>query len=173
MNKIECEVIVEVIEGKSNLVLSEDETLHWFGLNHIIDEYKCVVIYLRNKNGYVIATSDRNDAYPQIGMDFIWTYIEDKTHSNRVYVKVSEDYPTDYKKLYTVQSLKDLPNTHLCKNVLLHKNGDVIISRCDEKKYTEKDVITMLSYAVAHDKINSKEMKERVDEILNWFNSNI
>jgi hypothetical protein len=47
-----------------------------------------------------------------------------------------------------------------------------MVSRCDEKEYSEKDVIMMLSYAVAHDKVTSKEMKTKVDEILNWFKSN-
>jgi hypothetical protein len=46
-----------------------------------------------------------------------------------------------------------------------------MVSRCDEKEYSEKDVILMLSYAVAHEKVTSGEMKAKVDEILNWFKS--
>ena len=90
-----------------------------------------------------------------------------------VYVTVKDTYSNDYKPLVMAQNINDQPNSLFCDNVLLHKNGDVIVSRCDEKEYTEKDVIMMLSYAVAHDKVTSSEMKTKVDEILNWFKSNL
>lgn len=173
MVKIECTVHLAPTDKESNIRLFEDGTLDWRGKD--FDGGQSVVLFLRDKNGYIIATSEREDKYPQLGLDFLWPYIQNKKidHSfpMKVYVSVKDDYPNDYPPLVMAKNIADPPNTLFCDNVLLHKNGDVIVSRCDEKEFTEKDVIMMLSYAVAHEKVTSKEMKEKVDEILNWFKS--
>lgn len=172
MVKIECSVHLVPTDKVSNIRLFEDGTLDWRGKN--IDGGQSVVIFLRDKNGYIISTSDDDDKYPQVGLDFLWPYIQNKKNDSspmRVYVTVKDSYPNDYPPLVMAQNINDQPNSLFCDNVLLHKNGDVIVSRCDEKEYSEKDVILMLYYAVAHDKVTSKEMKRKVDEILNWFKS--
>jgi len=172
MIKIECTVHLAPTNKVSNIRLFEDGTFDWRGKK--IDGGQSVVIFLRDKNGYIISTSDDDDKYPQVGLDFIWPYIQNKKNDSspmRVYVTVKDSYPNDYPPLVMAQNINDQPNSLFCDNVLLHKNGDVIVSRCDEKEYSEKDVILMLSYAVAHDKVTSKEMKRKVDEILNWFKS--
>jgi hypothetical protein len=174
MVKIECTVHLVPTDKVSNIRLFEDGTFDWRGKN--FDGGQSVVIFLRDKNGYIIATSEKDDKYPLVGLDFLWPYIQNKKNDYsslmRVYVTVKDTYPNDYPPLVMAQNINDQPNSLFCDNVSLHKNGDVIVSRCDEKEYTEKDVIMMLSYAVAHDKVTSKEMKTKVDEILNWFKSN-
>ena len=171
MVKIECTVQLAPTDKESNIRLFEDGTLDWRGKN--FDGGQSVVIFLRDKNGYIISTSDDDDKYPQVGLDFLWPYIQNKKNYSRVYVTVKDSYPNDYPPLVMAQNINDQPNSLFCDNVLLHKNGDVIVSRCDEKEYSEKDVVMMLSYAVAHEKVTSKEMKEKVDKTLNWFKSNI
>lgn len=171
--KKECSVHLVSTDKVSNIRIFEDGTLDWRGRD--VEGGQSVVIFLRDKNGYIISTSDGDDKYPQIGLDFLWPYIQNKKNDSSpmsVYVTVKDTYPNDYKPLVMAQNINDQPNSLFCDNVLLHKNGDVIVSRCDEKEYTEKDVIMMLSYAVAHDKVTSSEMKYKVDEILNWFKSN-
>jgi len=162
--KVECSVHLEPSKEVSNIRKFENDYMDLRGTN--IEGGESMMIVFRDPNGYIIATSDKNDKYPQIGLDFIWPYVQsqgvekqwDQRHAGKaiksVYVSFKEEYPLN------------------CENVALHKNGDVIVSRCDEKEYTEKDVIMMLSYAVAHDRVSAKEMKEKVDEILNWFKSN-
>ena len=151
MVKIECSVQLVPTDKISNIRLFEDGTLDWRGKN--IDSGQNVKVTFHDTNGYIIATSDQDDEYPQIGLDFIWSYVQSKKRITSVYVTFKEEYPLN------------------CDNVKLHSDGSVMVSRCDEKEYTEKDVIMMLTYAVAHDKVNSIEMKAKVDEILNWFKS--
>jgi hypothetical protein len=151
MVKIECSVQLVPTDKISNIRLFEDGTLDWRGKN--IDGGQNVKVTFHDPNGYIIATSDQ-DEYPQIGLDFIWSYVQSKKRITSVYVTFKEEYPLN------------------CDNVKLHSDGTVMVYRCDEKEYTEKDVVMMLSYAVTHDKVTSKEMKTKVDEILNWFKSN-
>ena len=152
MVKIECSVQLVPTDKVSNIRLFEDGTLDCRGKN--IDGGQTVKVTFNDPNGYIIASSDQNDEYPQIGLDFLWTYVQSKKRITSVYVTFKEEYPLNI------------------DNVKLHSDGTVMVSRCDEKEYTEKDVIMMLSYAVAHDKVTSKEMKLKVDEILSWFKSN-
>jgi hypothetical protein len=151
MVKIECSVHLVPVE-KSNIRQFEDGKLDWRGKE--IEGGESVIVAFQDPNGYTIATSDKDDEYPQIGIDFLWPYIQAGKRIKAVYVAFKEEYPLN------------------CENVKLHSDGTVMVSRCDEREYTEKDVVMMLSYAVAHDKVTSKEMKTKVDEILNWFKSN-
>jgi hypothetical protein len=151
MVKIECSVHLVPVE-KSNIRQFEDGKLDW--RDKEIEGGESVIVTFQDPNGYTIATSDRDDEYPQIGIDFLWPYIQSEKRIKAVYVTFKEEYPLN------------------CSNVKLHSDGSVMVSRCDEKEYTEKDVIMMLSYAVAHEKVTAKEMKSKVDEILNWFKSN-
>jgi hypothetical protein len=123
--------------------------LQHMGLN--IDGGESVRVEFRDGEK-VLATSDQKDDYPQIGLDFMWGYPER-------FDKIKSVYLYFHKKNWKEGVVK------------LRSNGDVHVSPCDEKEYTEKDVIMMLSYAVAHDKITSSEMKTKVDEVLNWFKS--
>ena len=152
MVKIECSVHLVPTDKVSNIRMFEGGKLDWRGKNS--EGGDNVVITFHDPNGYIIASSDQDDKYPQIGLDFLWPYVQSKKRITSVYVTFKEEYPLT------------------CDNVKLHSDGSVMVSRCDEKEYTEKDVIMMLSYAVAHDKVTSNEMKTKVDEILNWFKSN-
>jgi hypothetical protein len=100
----------------------------------------------------VLATSESDDGYPNIGLDFMWTYTDNFKKIKSVYLYLSKE------------NWKD-------RVVKLRSNGDVHVSPCDEKEFTEKDVIMMLSYALAHDKVTAREMKEKISEVLNWFKS--
>lgn len=151
MVKIECTVHLAPTDKVSNIRLFEDGTLDWRGKN--IEGGQNVKVTFHDPNGYTIASSDQDDKYPQIGLDFLWPYIQAKKRIVSVYVTFKEEYPLN------------------CDNVKLHSDGSVVVSRCDEKEYSEKDVIMMLSYAIAHEKVTSSEMKEKVNEILNWFKS--
>jgi hypothetical protein len=151
MIKIECSVHLAPTDKASNIRRFEDGKLDWREKN--VEGGSKVIVYFKNPNGHTIATSDKDDEYPQIGLDFLWPYIQAEKLITSVYVSFKEEHPLN------------------CDNVKLHSDGSVVVSRCDEKKYTEKDVIMMLSYAVANDKITSKEMKSKVDEVLNWFKS--
>ena len=151
MVKIECSVLLVPTDKISNIRLFEDGTLDWRGKN--IDGGQNVKVTFHDSNGYLIASSDQDDKYPQIGLDFLWPYVQSKKRITSVYVTFKEEYPLN------------------CDNVKLHSDGSVMVSPCDEKEYTEKDVILMLSYAVAHEKVTSSEMKAKVNEILNWFKS--
>lgn len=151
--KVECSVHLVPTDKSSNIRRFEDGTLDWSGKN--IEGGENVKIVFHDPYGYTIASSDHDDKYPQIGLDFLWPYVKSKKRITSVYVTFKEEYPLN------------------CDNVKLHSDGSVIVSPCDEKEFTEKDVIMMLSYAVAHEKVTSREMKEKVSEILNWFKSNV
>lgn len=150
MVKIECSVHL-MSSKKSNIRLFENGKLDW--RDKEIEGGESVIVTFQDPNGYIIATSDKEDEYPQIGLDFLWPYIQSEKRIKSVYVAFKEEYPLN------------------CNNVKLHSDGTIMVSRCDEKEYTEKDVIMMLSYAVAHEKVTSREMKAKIDEILNWFKS--
>ena len=70
-----------------------------------------------------------------------------------------------YKSVYLFEDDSD-PMT---RKVKLKQNGDVVVARFDDKEYTERDVVEMLCYAVAHSGITSKEMREKVEETIKWF----
>ena len=150
MVKIECTVHLVPTDKKSNIRLFEDGKLDWLGKE--FEGGKSVIVTFHDPNGYIIASSDQDDEYPQIGLDFLWPYVQAKKRISSVYLYFSRENWRD-------------------KIVKLKSNGDVLVSPCDEKEYSEKDVIMMLSYAVAHEKVTSSEMKEKVNEILNWFKS--
>lgn len=164
-HKVECSVHLEPSKNISNIRLFEDGFMDLKGTNH--EGGESMMIVFRDPNGYAIATSDKDDKYPQIGLDFIWPYVQskgfEKNWNDRNPGKPIKSVYVSFKSEYPLNS----------QNVALHKNGDVIVSRCDEKEFTEKDVVMMLSYAVAHEKVTAKEMKEKVSEILNWFKSNV
>lgn len=151
--KVECSVHLVPTDKSSNIRRFEDGTLDWRGKN--VEGGENVKIFFHDPYGYPIASSDQDDKYPQIGLDFLWPYVQSKKRITSVYVTFKEEYPLN------------------CDNIKLHSDGSVIVSPCDEKEFTEKDVIMMLSYAVAHDKVTSKEMKEKVSDVLNWFKSNV
>ena len=148
--KKECSVHIVPSENKTNIRRFENESGVY--LEHLsLKDNGGQSIRIEFRDGdTVLATSEPGDDYPLIGLDFIWTYIEKFNKIKSVYLYFDRKNWTD-------------------KIVKLRSNGDVHVSPCDEKEYTEKDVITMLSYAVAHDKVTSKEMKQKVSEILNWF----
>lgn len=143
--KKECSVHLVTSEDKTNIrrFVEDGRTfLQYFGLKQNGGE--SVVVEFRDGEN-ILATSDSEDNYPQIGFDFMWTYL------------------TNFEKIKSVYLYLDK------EKIKLKSNGDIQVNACDEKEYTEKDVITMLSYAVAHDKVTAKEMKEKVADILNWF----
>ena len=149
--KRECSVHIVPSENKTSLRRFEDEKgviyLQHLGTNHVGGE--SIRVEFRDGDT-ILATSEVGDGYPSIGIDFTWTFTEKFNKIKSVYLYFSRENWRD-------------------KILKLRSNGDVLVSPCDEKEYTEKDVITMLSYAVAHDKVTSKEMKSKVSEILNWF----
>ena len=148
--KRECLVHIVPSENKTNIRRFENENgvyLQHSGTNH--DGGQSIRIEFRDGDT-ILATSEPGDGYPLIGLDFTWTFTEKFNKIKSVYLYFRRENWTD-------------------KIDKLRSNGDVHVSPCDEKEYTEKDVITMLSYAVAHDKVTSKEMKQKVTEIFNWF----
>lgn len=158
--KIECDVIIEETNNVSNIRLLDNGKLDWYGKN-VVDG-KNVVVYFRNKQGYILATSN-NDDFPQIGLDFLWPFMQNNKKNTTVNVSVTDNYPLDLPSLVMAQSLNVInPKPLICDHVKLHKNGTIIVSRCDEKEFTEKDVTTMLTRALSHSKATVKE-------ILNWF----
>lgn len=150
--KIECSVHLVESDNVTNIRMFEDED--GISLQHLGTKFEggqSVKVEFRNDDK-VLATSEKDDGYPTIGLDFMWTYTDKFKKIKSVYLYLQKE------------NWKD-------KVVKLRSNGDVHVSPCDEKEFTEKDVIMMLSYAVAHDKVTSSEMKTKVDEILNWFKS--
>ena len=148
--KKECSVHIVPSETKTNIRRFENESgvyLEHLGLKD--NDGESIRIEFRDGDT-ILATSEQNDVYPLIGLDFMWTYTEKFKKIKSVYLYLHKE------------NWKD-------RVVILRSNGDVHVSPCDEKEYTEKDVIMMLSYSVAHDKVTSKEMKQKVSEILNWF----
>ena len=166
--KVECSVSFRRVDKVTNIRCHEDGVLDWRGTN--IDGGDSVVVEFTDPNGYVVATSDNEDKYPQIGLDFLWPYLQSGHNRKTPFGDVSSSFDLNKRIKSVYVTFKEEYPLNI-DNVKLHKNGDVIVSPCDEKEFTEKDVIMMLSYAVAHDKVTSSEMKTKVDEILNWFKS--
>lgn len=139
MTRIECTVHLVKSDKVTNIRMFEDEgdvCLQHLGIKH--DGGDSMRVEFRYENR-VLVTSENDDGYPTIGLDFTWTYTKNFKKIKYVYLYLKED-----------------------NCVKLRPNGDVQVSPCDEKEYSEKDVITMLSYAVGYD-------KNKVDEIINWF----
>ena len=150
--KIECSVHLVPTDKVSSIRMFEDEdgiSLQHLGTKH--EGGQNVKVEFRNDDK-VLATSESDDGYPTIGLDFMWTYTDKFKKIKSVYLYLQKE------------NWKD-------KVVKLRSNGDVHVSPCDEKEFTEKDVIMMLSYALAHDKVTAREMKEKISEVLNWFKS--
>lgn len=150
--KVECSVHLLPTDKVSTIRMFEDEdgvSLHHLGTKH--EGGQSVKVEFRYEDK-VLATSEKDDGYPTIGLDFMWTYTEKFKKIKSVYLYLQKE------------NWKD-------KVVKLRSNGDVHVTPCDEKEFTEKDVIMMLSYALAHDKITAREMKEKINEVLNWFKS--
>ena len=148
--KRECSVHIVPTENKTNIRRFEGENgvyLEYLWSKH--DGGQNIRVEFRDGDR-ILATSEEDDGYPLIGLDFMSTYTEKFNKIKSVYL------------YFDRENLKD-------DIVKLRSNGDVHVSPCDEKEFSEKDVIAMLSYAVAHDKVTSKEMKQKVTEILNWF----
>ena len=158
--KITCDVIIDETNNVSNIRLFDNGKLDWYGKDIIGG--KNVVVYFRTKTGHILATSN-NDEFPNIGLDFIWPFIQNNKKNASVNVSVTDNYPLDLPSLVMAQSLNVInPNPLICDHVKLHKNGTIMVSRCDEMEYSERDVTTMLMRALSHSKATVKE-------ILNWF----
>jgi hypothetical protein len=149
MYKIECQVVLLPTEKQSNIVFV-NQKLDWLGQNQQKNEEKKFVSFVDDK-GNVLATSLKEDGFPNIGIDFLWTYVKANAKINSVFL---------------FEDLKDTNN-----KVRIRKNGDVVVARSDEKEFTEKDVVDMLSYAIAHSGISSKEMNQKIEETIKWFRS--
>jgi hypothetical protein len=150
--KKECSVHIVTSENKTNIRRFENESgisLQHLGTKH--EGGQSVKVEFRYEDK-VLATSEKDDGYPNIGLDFMWTYTDNFKKIKSVYLYLSKE------------NWKD-------KVVKLRSNGDVHVSPCDEKEFTEKDVIMMLSYALVHYKVTAREMKEKISEVLNWFKS--
>ena len=149
MYKIECQVVLLPTEKQSNIVFI-NQKLDWLGQNQQKNEEKKFVSFVDDK-GNVLATSLKEDGFPNIGIDFLWTYVKANAKINSVFL---------------FEDLKDTNNKVRTRN-----NGDVVVARSDEKEFTEKDVVDMLSYAIAHSGISSKEMNQKIEETIKWFRS--
>jgi len=149
MNKIECKVLIYPTDRSSNIV-SEEGTISFAGSEHQTSGQTKMKIAFADSRGNELATSIQGDGFPDIGLDFLWTYV----HQNG-----------DIKSVYLFEDHGD----PAARKVKQRPNGDVVVTRFDEKEYTERDVVEMLCYAVAHSGITSKEMREKVEETIKWF----
>jgi hypothetical protein len=150
MNKIECQVVLLQTDKQSNIVFT-NQKLDWLGPDQQKGDNKRYVSFVDDR-GNVLATSLKEDGFPNIGIDFLWTYIKGNG------------------KIKSVFLFEDL-NDSVTNKIRIRSNGDVVVARSDEKEFSEKDVVDMLSYAIAHIGINSKEMKQKIEETLKWFRS--
>ena len=149
MNKIECQVVMMSTDEQSNIVF-KDGSIDIIGYNHQKGEEKRYVSFV-DERGNILATSLKEDGLPNIGLDFLWTYVKGNG------------------KIKSVSLFEDLRNPN--DKVRIGANGDVVVARSDEKEFSEKDVVDMLSYAIAHNGITSKDIKNKIEETLKWFRS--
>lgn len=149
MNKIECQVVMMSTDKQSNIVF-KDGSIDIIGHNHQKGEEKRYVSFV-DERGNILATSLKEDGLPNIGLDFLWTYVKGNG------------------KIKSVSLFEDLRNPN--DKVRIGANGDVVVARSDEKEFSEKDVVDMLSYAIAHNGITSKDIKNKIEETLKWFRS--
>jgi hypothetical protein len=150
MNKIECQVVMMSTDKPSNIVFDGGK-IDWVGQNEQKGEERRCVSFV-DERGNILATSLKDNGFPNIGLDFLWTYVNGNGKIKSVYL------------------FEDLSNPLLNK-VRVRDNGDVVVARSDEKEFSEKDVVDMLSYVIAHSGINSKEMNQKIEETLKWFRS--
>lgn len=149
MSRIECQVILSPTEMQSSIV-SEGGKIDFVGSERQTDSQTKMKVAFADSRGNVLATSVKDDGFPDIGLDFLWTYV----HQNG-----------DIKSVYLFEDDSD----PVARKVKQRANGDVVVTRFDEKEYTERDVVEMLCYAVAHSGITAKEMREKVEETIKWF----
>jgi len=148
MNRIECQVILSPTEKQSSIAYNEGK-LDFVGACEASGQQKMKISFADSR-GNELATSLKDDGFPNIGLDFLWTYV----HQNG-----------EIKSVCLFEDAGD-PMTRKVKQ---RANGDVVVARSDEKEYSERDVVEMLCYAVAHSGITSKEMREKVEETIKWF----
>jgi len=149
MNKIECKVLIYPTERSSNIV-SEEGTISFVGSEHQTSGQTKMKIAFADSRGNELATSTQGDGFPDIGMDFLWTYVKQNGSIDSVCLFEDESDP-------------------VARKIRLKKNGEAMVARLDEKEYTEKDVVDMLCYAIAHSGITAKDMRAKVEETLKWF----
>lgn len=148
MSRIECQVTLVPTEKQSSIV-SQDGKLDFVGASHQTGEQTRMKVAFADERGNELATSI-DDGFPNIGLDFLWTYVHCNGRISSVYLFEDDTDPVSRK-------------------VRQRPSGDVVVARFDEKEYTEKDVVDMLCYAIAHSGITAKEMREKVEETLKWF----
>jgi hypothetical protein len=125
---LECSVHTKPCE-KSPIKKFEDGKFDWCGHIDHIGQSVIVEIKLFDK---VIATSNKSDGLPNIGLDFLWEFCKKPIESVRVHFKNDG-------------------------SVKIH-NGSVVLSPI-EKLYTEMDIYNILEYALGkHDKDRIKEI---------------
>lgn len=149
MNKIECKVLIYPTDRRSNIV-SEEGTISFAGSEHQTSGQTKMKIAFADSRGNELATSIQGDGFPDIGMDFLWTYVQKNGRIDSVCLFEDES---------------DLAS----RKIRLKRNGEAMVAPLDEKVYTERDVVDMLCYAIAHSGITAKEMREKVEETLKWF----
>jgi hypothetical protein len=149
MSRIECQVTMSPTDRQSSIVY-KDGKIDFVGCDRQTEDQTRMKIAFADRRGNELATSIKGDGFPDIGLDFLWTYV----HQNG-----------DIKSVYLFEDHSD----PAARKVKQRSNGDVVVTRFDEKEYTERDVVEMLCYAVAHSGITSKEMREKVEETIKWF----
>jgi len=124
---LECSVHTKPCE-ESPIIKFEDNKFDWV-TNKEGGQSVIVEIKLFDK---VIATSNKSDGLPNIGLDFLWEFCKKPIESVRVHFKNDG-------------------------SVKIH-NGSVVLSPI-EKLYTEMDIYNILEYALGkHDKDRIKEI---------------
>lgn len=149
MERIECQVLLAPTEKQSSII-SQDGKLDWVGFGHQTSNQTKMKVAFLDDRGNELATSLKDDGFPTIGIDFLWSYINKNGGIKSVYLFEDDTDP-------------------MARKVRQRQNGDVVVARFDEKEYTERDVVEMLCYAIAHSGITAKEMREKVEETLKWF----
>ena len=149
MSRIECQVILSPTDRQSNIV-SEGGKIDFVGSERQTESQTKMKVAFADSRGNELATSVKGDGFPDIGLDFLWTYVSQNGDIKAVCLFEDDSDP-------------------MTRKVRQRANGDVVVARFDEKEYTERDVVEMLCYAVAHSGITSKEMREKVEETIKWF----
>lgn len=142
MEKVECLVNIIDVGYITNLYELDNELN--FGPTSEKVNYKVVNISI----GEIIATTDSSSNLPKMGYDFIQEFIK------------SFDVKCIIRKVFV---------TFVNGEVKLHKNKDVVISRSDKLEYSERDVMMMISYAIANENNTSYRIEKKVSDVLIWF----
>jgi len=123
---LECSVYTKPCE--ESIIKFENNKFDWV-TNNEGGQSVIVEIKLFDK---VIATSNKSDGFPNIGLDFLWEFCKKPIESVRVHFKNDG-------------------------SVKIH-NGSVVLSPI-EKLYTEMDIYNILEYALGkHDRDRIKEI---------------